>query len=172
MRIANLCNIALFAVNMIAAPKFSEKFSQGDTAGLHRTVRRATQMVFVVVLPLVLILVLFATPILSLFGTEFQVARTTLWLLVIGKFVNAASGSVMYLLQMTERERVGMRILVTAAIANVGMNLLFIPQWGIEGAALASMIAISGWNVFGGLYIWKKDRIWTFFWPSLPKKDR
>ncbi|MFB6258572.1 MAG: oligosaccharide flippase family protein, partial [Flavobacteriales bacterium] len=46
MRIANLCNVALFAVNMIAAPKFSEKYAQGDLEGLDGMVRRATQMVF------------------------------------------------------------------------------------------------------------------------------
>lgn len=165
MRVANLCNVALFAVNMIAAPQFSEKYSKGDMEGLDRTVRRATQMVFTVVFPLVLVLFAFSTPILSLFGEEFTVGDTTLWLLVLGKFVNAASGSVMYLLQMTDRERVGRNILLVAALVNIVLNLLWIPLWGIEGAAWASMISIAGWNIYAGIYIWRNYRILTFFWP-------
>jgi O-antigen/teichoic acid export membrane protein len=165
MRVANLCNVALFAVNMIAAPKFAEKYASGDLDGLDRIVRRATQMVFAVVFPLVLIIVLFAGPILHLFGPDFQEGRSALYLLALGKFLNAASGSVMYLLQMTGRERVGLWILSVAALGNVVMNLLLIPAWGIDGAAMASMIAIGGWNIYGGVYIWKKDHILTFSWP-------
>ncbi|MFB6258252.1 MAG: flippase [Flavobacteriales bacterium] len=173
MRVANLNNVALYAVNMIAAPKFSEKYAQGDMEGLNRLVRRATNMVFAVVLPLVLLIVLWAAPILSLFGSSFQAGYFTLILLALGKFVNAASGSVMYFLQMTGREKVGQYILMGAVVANIGLNLALIPTWGIEGAALASAISVAGWNIYGGIYIWRHYRILTFFQPFFsPKKPR
>lgn len=38
-------------------------------------------------------------------------------------------------------ERLGLRYYLLAALANVGLNLLMIPLWGVSGAALATLIA-------------------------------
>ncbi len=43
-------------------------------------------------------------------------------------------------------------IIVVCALVNIGLNFLFIPRWGIVGAAVATLIAYVVWNYFKMYY--------------------
>ena len=48
---------------------------------------------------------------------------------------------------MTGRQREAAIILFAALVVNVGGNLAFIPQWGLQGAATATGLSIAFLNV-------------------------
>jgi O-antigen/teichoic acid export membrane protein len=81
------------------------------------------------------------------FGVEFVAAYTPLMILLIGQFVNSATGAVWFLLNMTGHERETARGLAVSAVLNLMLNLLLTPPFGIIGAAVATTTALITWNV-------------------------
>jgi len=47
------------------------------------------------------------------------------------------------------------------ALINIGLNLIFIPRWGVQGAALSTLLA---WAFSGYLYDWFDNNLRFMFW--------
>ena len=147
LKLAALTSITLFAINTIAAPKFAEFWGKGDIKGLKRVAQQSTKLIFWTSLPMLLSLWLFPSYILSIFGSEFKIGVTALIMLTLGQFINAISGSVGYILQMTGKQKVFQNIILTASIINIILNASLIPRFGMNGAAFASLISLAVINV-------------------------
>jgi O-antigen/teichoic acid export membrane protein len=142
IKLAMLAAITMMAINTIAAPKFSEFYSRGDIQGLKRVARNSTRMVFFTSLPAILILIMFPTFILEFFGQEFIVGRDALLILMISQFINISSGPVGSLLNMTGKQVALNIVMLTASIFNIVLNYFLIPIYGMEGAAIATLISL------------------------------
>jgi O-antigen/teichoic acid export membrane protein len=94
---------------------------------------------------------MFARPLLAFFGPDFTAAQTSLQILALGHLVAAATGPVGYLLNLTGFQDFSARILGVSAVANILLNGLLIPIFGMEGAAFATAATVTGSNV--ALYI-------------------
>ena len=70
---------------------------------------------------------------------------------------------------MTGKQLVFMKVLFAGAILNVMLNYFLIPIWGINGAAIASMISIIFWNLSMVIFINRKYGFLTFYIPFLTK---
>lgn len=165
LKLAALSSITLMAVNAIATPKFVEFYTSKNFSGLEDTVKKSTKMVFLTSLPILLILIVFAKPILGFFGDEFRLGYLALIYLCISRFVNAVSGSVGYIMQMTDQEKTFQNILVIAFVMNLILNYLLIPKYSYEGAAIASSVTMIFWNLALVVIIKKKLGFWTFYNP-------
>lgn len=160
-RIAAVTSIASFAVNSIAVPKISEAFSTKDFDSLEKTVKNSTFMIFWSSVPIVAIILLFPDFLLGLFGEEFTAGTYALLLIMAGQFISAFSGCVGQVLQMTGHQRVFQNIVFFACILNILLNYILIPQFGIVGAAIASMASIGFWNIASVIFIKYKFGFWS-----------
>jgi len=93
------------------------------------------------------------------FGEEFATreALSAFAILASAQWVNAMCGPVMYLLNMTDRERMALKILAASAVLNVVLNIWLVPRMGLVGAAWATAIGTVLWNTFAVVYIWRAD---------------
>ena len=130
--------------------------------GLKDTVQKSTKLIFYSTTPVLLVLVLFSDTILGYFGEEFVVASFALIILCISRFINAISGSVGYIMQMTDQQKVYQNVIMIAFFINVILNFILIPFYGINGAAIASSIAMVFWNITLVIIIKKRLGFWTF----------
>ena len=130
------------SVGAVIAPKFSKLYAKDDIAGLKNMLATAIRMNILLTLPVVLVILIFKDYILGLFGSDFKIGTVSLLILVFGQFVNALTGPVGYLLSMTNYEKAVRNTTILACLANIVLNLLLIPKWGISGAAVASMVSI------------------------------
>jgi O-antigen/teichoic acid export membrane protein len=96
---------------------------------------------------------------MGLFGPDFRVGSSALVILAAGQFVNAAVGSVGYLLVMTEYHKIVLNITVLSAFLNIALNGILIPRLGILGAALATATSIITFNILSMLAVRKKLQI-------------
>ncbi len=167
MKVAALTSITLYAINRIAAPKFAEFYAKGDTAGFEAIVRQSTRLIFWTSLPVLVIFFVFPSFILGVFGEEFKTGEYALLLLTIGYFINAISGSVGYILQMTGKQKVFQNIMILAVIINIGLNILLIPKYGITGAALARLFSVAFWNISSVIYIKAALNVTTVYFPGI-----
>ncbi|WP_456399498.1 flippase [Persephonella sp.] len=147
LRVSMITSITLMAINTIAAPKFAEFWGKGDIKGLARVAQQSTKLIFWTSFPILLLFLIFPKPILGIFGEEFRAGAVALMILTVGQFVNAAVGSVGYILQMTGKQKIFQNIIFLASIINLILNFVFIPKIGIIGAAIASAIAVSFINI-------------------------
>lgn len=166
---AQLTQITLFAVNSITASKFSEYFSKNNMQSLKMIVENSSKLIFWSSAPILLLLFIFPEQILAIYGTEFIAGKYALLLLTAGAFINSISGSVGYLLQMTGNHNLFLKIILISAIINVLLNAVLIPKYGINGAALASMISMAIWNLTSSIFIKHKYKILTLYFPLISK---
>jgi O-antigen/teichoic acid export membrane protein len=150
-RTAAFVTLALIAVNTVTAPLIASVHTKEGTRGLQHLVRVSVHLIFWPSLGLTVLLLMFATPLLAFFGPDFTAAQTSLQILALGHLVAAATGPVGYLLNLTGFQDFSARILGVSAVANILLNGLLIPIFGMEGAAFATAATVTGSNV--ALYI-------------------
>lgn len=154
---AQLVALPLTVVNLVLAPHISRLHAKGDRAALQWIATWSARLVLLAALPMVSIFVLSGSAILAMiFGDEYRPGYLALTILCIGQFVNSGMGSVGLLLNMTGHERQTAKGFAAAAIVNVTLNLMLIPIWGIEGAAVATATSLIIWNVLLCWQVWRK----------------
>jgi O-antigen/teichoic acid export membrane protein len=157
MRLSTLVGVGLMAANSLAAPRFAKCFAARDHDGLYQSAQKATTLgLFLGSLPL-MVLLLGGPWVLGLFGSAYLAGHYAMLVLLIGQFLNVFCGSVGYFLQMTGYERALRNILLVAVVLNFAGNALLIPPYGLLGAAVASSLSMSAWNLLGTYLIWKKQ---------------
>ncbi len=164
-KVATLTSITLWAINTIAAPKFAEFWGKGDIKGLEKVVQQSTKLIFWTSFPILLIFWLFPSYILNIFGKEFKAGAIALIILTFGQFINSISGSVGYILLMTDQQLFLRNIIAISLFLNICFNIFLIPCLYINGAALASVFSCSFWNLAGLYYIYRKFKIKIFYNP-------
>ena len=164
-RLSMFAAVSLMAVNSIASPKFAEMFAENDIQGLKKVIQQSTKLIFWTSAPLLVIFFIFPQFFLGLFGEEFKLGVTAFILMSFGRLISSLSGSVGNVLQMTGNQNIYAKILLLGAILNVLLNLILIPRYGINGAALASMCSLIAWNISMVLVIKNKFGFYTFYIP-------
>ena len=168
-KLSMFASIALMAINSIASPKFAELYGKKDFDGLKKVAHQSSKMIFLATLPLVLLFFAFPEFLLGLFGEEFKVGVKAFVFLSFGKLISSFSGSAGNILQMTGKQVIFMNVLFVGAIVNVILNFFLIPKFGINGAALASMISLSMWNLIMVYFVKRELGLYTFYIPFLKR---
>ncbi|MBT9314711.1 flippase [Leptothoe spongobia] len=141
-------NFILVSVNAITAPLIASLYAQGDRHSLQQLVSTIARWMFYPALAVAVGLIVFAEPVLQLFGSEFVAAKGALVILSLGQLVNVGAGSVGYLMIMTGHQNQSVIVMVVSAIVNVILNLIGIHMFGIVGAAMATAFAMAMWNIW------------------------
>ena len=145
---AQLVIFVLQVFNFVISPALAQLYRAGHNHRLQRLVTATARAGLLGSLPIALVLGLFGGPLLgAVFGKEFSAGAAALAILCAGQVANAAMGPVGNILNMTGFERHSARGVAIAALVNAVLNLALVPVWGMEGAALATAISMTVWNV-------------------------
>ncbi len=169
-KISDITNFALGALKTIAMPKISELFWAGKMDELNKVVQYSTRVIFLFSAPVCIVLFFFPEFVLSFVREEFISGARTLQIFAVTQLVNALSGMVAVFLNMTGNQVYFTRLVAVTTSLNIILNLIFIPLYGMEGAAIATLISVVAWNVTGALFIYKRYSITTFYNPFLKLK--
>ena len=144
---ALLINLPAIAIATPLAPAVARLFQQNNTDELKRTVRLTARWAFAGCLPIALVLIFGGDWLLGfVFGHEFIAAHTAVVILVFAQIFHLAVGPVGVVLEMTGFQHFAAKVLIIGAVANVVLNAVLIPTFGIVGAAVATAISIVIWN--------------------------
>jgi O-antigen/teichoic acid export membrane protein len=141
-RMAMLSLLGLQAVNIIFAPHVSEMFNENKIRDINLMFKLFTRWTFLFSLGLFAFFALFRHQLLSYFGPEFASGQIALVLLAFGHMINALGGPNGTILIMTGNQKWMLYNSVFMLVCNVVFNIVFIPKWGINGAAFATCLSI------------------------------
>jgi len=161
-KVGSLTLFFVVSMNVIIMPKTSELFNSNNIFEMKKVINRATQIVILLTLPLALLIILFSKTILSFFGQGFEAGSATLILITLGALFNAMTGNVDQILNMTNHQKIVRNIFFGGFILNFILNLYLIPHYGIEGAAISSLISNIIVNIIFVFIIKKKLGFYTF----------
>lgn len=140
--VANVMLIFSASISSIFFPLASEYYGKGDFEGMNRMLKTAMKWLVMVTVPIVVTILALSGVLLNWFyGPTYAQGGTVLSIFVLGLFLYAIMSIPQLILSAMRRLDLELRATSVAAIANVALNALMIPVWGINGAALASFFA-------------------------------
>ena len=130
------------SIGTASSPIISELHGQEDKKQLARFYKTTTKWMFMVNLPMFIIVLLLAEPILTIFGKDFLGGSITLIILALANLVIAAAGVSDGLLAMTGYTTLKLVNSAVQAVLTIGLCILLIPRWGAYGAALSELVTL------------------------------
>ena len=167
----HLVPIFLTAMAFIYAPVAARMVGQGKDDELRVLYPNVTKWLFIFTLPMCFIFLFYPSQVLRLlFGARYVGAAYVLQILVIGAFAHAVVGPNGMTLIAYGKSTLVMLDTVLVATLNVILNLIFIPRYGISGAAVATAVSLVVRNIIfsGQIYClyrinpFNRDYIKTF----------
>lgn len=156
---ADIISFMLVAVNMTIAPLIAALYHKNKLKELREIMKKTARTAFLAGVPLLGVMIFFGGRLMGLFGKEFVVGHQALIILSLGQIVNIGTGSVGLLLNMTGNEKLTAAGFGIASAGNILLNLVLIPFWGINGAAISTFISTSVWNVMLLVIVIRKMRL-------------
>jgi O-antigen/teichoic acid export membrane protein len=113
------------------------------------------------------------TALVGAFGEEFRIGASALVLLSAGQLVSLLAGPVGRVLSLTGHERQWLLLTFVAIGLNLMLDILWLPRYGIAGAAAASLLAMIVLNGGGAWRLYREHGIWSLdrrFWKLAPPR--
>lgn len=140
---AALIVIATEAFKAISTPHFSRLYHQNDILTFQKLAIQNARIGLILALPVAIIFYIWGAELIEyVFGKEYIASYKILIILISAQLFHIAVGVGGPLLNACGYERGTLIAQIITAIANVSLNYIFIPIWGVEGAAWATFIAI------------------------------
>ena len=130
---------------------------------LRRTYSVVTKWMLSLIFPVFLLVFLFPDQIIKiLFGTEYIAGATALSILVFGFMIHAVVGPTAAILQTYGKTKIVMMTNYIGAVINFGLNLLLIPVYGVNGAAIATGFSLALLHILKFLFAYQVAKIQPF----------
>ncbi|NJD98748.1 flippase [Thermococcus sp. LS1] len=161
--IARLLPIFLNSAGFLYIPIATIFFAQRKLQEMERIYRIMTRWVFLLTFPLFALIFMFPeVTITTFFGSKYAEAALTLQILAAGFMFHTLlglNGMSLTVIGETNANLIGNFF---ASVANVVLNVLLIPIYGIEGAATATAVSYIIANIFRTSWLYKKTGIHPF----------
>ncbi len=142
-QVAFLVVFGLQAINNVVMPHFSRLYALGDLKRLQRVVTLSVRLSLVFATPLALGLMIFAnTVMVIIFGEDYNSGGGALAILAAGQLIATGIGFGWTILNMCDQEHATFRAVSVGAVINIMLNFMFVPSFGMVGAAVATSLSL------------------------------
>lgn len=139
--IALLMGFVPSLVMTVLFPLINKEYARGKIGVVRDLGKQVGKWIFILNVPLLFCLLVFPETFLQLlFGSESVRAAGALRIIALGSFAYALGVSSLSMISMLGKSRLVMYIFLGGSLGNALLNILWIPQYGIIGAAISTMI--------------------------------
>jgi O-antigen/teichoic acid export membrane protein len=163
-RTVAVMNMVLLATNLVVAPMFAALYASGHMDDLARLSRRISLVLALCTFPMLLLFAIASKSVLRFYGPGFGIASGALAILSIGNFINNATGPNTMALMMSGRVHNLRTSFYVSALLAVGLQILLVPRYGLDGAAVATASAVILKNLWGVAIVRRDLGFWI--WPA------
>lgn len=122
----------------VAAPMFSAAHARGDAQERQHIYHLTTDWVMRLSAPLFIFFLLFAEPLLNLYGQEFvHEGLRAFQILLLGQAINLGFGPLGNMLNMSGKEGFMLRLSAYDLVISMASVVILVPSFGLTGAAMA-----------------------------------
>jgi len=150
-RTALLASFVLVSINLIVAPKYADAFKNGSVKEVNYISLVTSRLMILISTPILFFMLMCPSFIMSLFGEDYTAAAPLLQIMAVGQFINAITGSVGYLLNMTNHEKDMRNVVLFSGPLAIILAFVLTKEFGLIGAAYATAIALATQNL---LAVW------------------
>lgn len=161
-RVSVVGRMFLLSIGLVAMPVVSDLYHRKDYIQLGSLYRTATKWSLSFNLPFFLMVLLFARPLLSIFGSDFGAGALGLIILSFGILADAGIGIPGVLVSMTGHSRLHLFNSIAAVITTLVLGVLLIPRYGVLGAATATASALVLDNTLALSEVYILYRLWPY----------
>ena len=124
-------------------PLITKEYSIKNFRLIGELSKQVSKWMFIINLPLFLIMLIFPGVLINfLFGKEYLLASNALRILSLGVFISSISGISIAILNTAGKSKLMLTNIAFFSILNVILNILLIPNYGLNGAAIATTISV------------------------------
>ncbi|MDP3918486.1 MAG: flippase [Nanoarchaeota archaeon] len=140
--IAALLWIPLLMFQSLFVPIISKHYAESNLKDINSIYQTMLRWIFLLVLPLLLFMFIFSKEIIFLFfGEAYLGSITVLRILLLSYFISSLFGPIDYICNAFGLTKQRLLIDGSSVILAIILNIILIPIWSIEGAALATLSA-------------------------------
>ncbi len=141
--IGNLINFFIYPFFFMLPPVLSKLFDENNLGEIKTYLKYSLKYFLLISIPAVFGLSILSQELLTIFSTK-EIALNAYHItpfIVLSILFYGISSFFDQILLLAKKTKIAGMIWVTAALVNLGLNFLFIPQFGILGAAITTLIA-------------------------------
>lgn len=142
LKTTSLIAFVHFAVTAAFSPRFSEYFAAERMDDLAAHLRQSVRWSFWPSLLAASGVLAMGYPLLWLFGPEFTVGYPVMFVIALGLLARASIGPAEPLLSVLGQQKICAVVMFFTLAANVALNFVLIPRFGLMGAAAATAASI------------------------------
>ncbi|MDD5339642.1 MAG: flippase [Candidatus ainarchaeum sp.] len=132
------------AIGSVFLPVMSRLAGKDDTDQMRSTMDTAQRWLLFIILPVTVVMISLPSELLGAFyGQAYQAGWLVMFIFTLGIMMNGFAYLVSMALAALRQVGLELRISAAAAVANVILCILLIPGFGMEGAALASLLSFT-----------------------------
>lgn len=130
-----------FAVGSAYTASFATHYADNDKTNLAKAVSWSASLTFYTSLVMIVCIFFLKDHLLALFGSDFIQASYIILPLAIGLICRAFVGPGERILMMTGKQNICALVYIGVVLADIILNILLIPHYGLNGAAIATCIS-------------------------------
>lgn len=146
-RLFSLISFGVAAVYAVTMPDMFESEANADREAFKRKIGDANFVASIISVVLFGGMAAVAPILLMLFGPSFSAGAAPLAVLCLALVIRSVMGPASLVLSIHDRPYASLPFVGLGIGSLVACNWLLVPQWGLMGAALAAIIAITIWSV-------------------------
>jgi len=154
-RLSGLILMPLLATNSILAPNLGEFFALNQMQTIKEHVQKSLKVSLLLSTPILIVLLVFSEPILTLFGKELVNANMVLFILSFATFYGVVTGPVGQIMIMGGRQKELNIIQALTLVINIVLSIILIPKYAVLGAAFSTLIARIFLNTLNVILVYK-----------------
>ena len=141
-RTAGLLQALLLSFISIYAPMMAQFHREGDRKKMDDTYKLVSRWLLMCAIPISAIFIIFPGKVMLLFGPEYLPSAKILVILTGATFIQAIFGAAGPTLSMSGHTKLVLWNTIGAFALNFGLNIFLIPNYGIIGAAIATLTSL------------------------------
>jgi O-antigen/teichoic acid export membrane protein len=161
-RFTGVGTFALQAVGLAIAPQISSLLAQDERMRAETVFQTATWWLMVLSWPIYITMAVFAPFLMKIFGPEFVAGQTALLILSLALLALVGTGNNKVVLLMGGGSAWNLGITVVSLTINLGLSLLLIPKYGMNGSAVAFGSSIVADNLMTTLVVRYRMKLQPF----------
>ncbi len=158
-KIAFLIGFGVHVIQQASYPKITDAYSLKNLSLMRSEILNAIVPAILGSLLSIFIIIIAGHWILSFFGSEFETAYVALLLLTLCALIRAVGGPASQILVLAGKQKQMIIVYGSGLFLLAGLNLILVPPFGVDGAALALVGATLYWSTCLSIVAFKATNV-------------